>query len=168
MKYCPECGKPVARESSKFCDNCGAPLYSPAPGYPTTLAAAPREEKSPFLASLFSSVIPGLGQVYNGMTARGAALFAGTLAGLFLLLIPGLIVWLYAIYDAHAMASKMNRGEIPFMPASAARMVLFAVVAVFVVVVIVILLVLAVMSAVGEMMQGIGTVPGTLPSGFGF
>jgi len=54
------------------------------------------------------------------------------------------------------------------MPASAARMVLFAVVAVFDVVVIVILLVLAVMSAVGEMMQGIGTVPGTLPSGFGF
>jgi len=91
MKYCPECGKPVARESSKFCDNCGASLYSPAPGYPTALAAAPREEKSPFLASLFSSVIPGLGQVYNGMTARGAALFAGTLAGLFLLLIPGLI-----------------------------------------------------------------------------
>jgi len=169
MKYCPECGKPVARDSSKFCDNCGMPLGPSPAAFPGAVPLSrAHEEKSPFLASLCSSFIPGLGQVYNGMTARGVVFFAGTLAGLFLLLVPGLIIWLYGIYDAHATAAKMNAGTIPFLPASTSHLILFAVVAVCIVIVVVILVVLAILSAVGEMMQGFGTGPGTLPAGFGF
>ena len=178
MKFCPECGSPVARETSKFCDTCGAPLgYTPAAPFPGSIPRRPaHEEKSPLVASLCSSFIPGLGQVYNGMIGRGIAFFAGTLVGLFLLLIPGFVIWLYGIYDAHAIAVKMNAGEIPFFPASRAQMIIFAVVAVCIVVIVVIVVVLAVLSVASDMMQQLGTMPGTLPGnlpvtmppGFGF
>jgi len=165
MKFCPECGSPLARENSRFCDNCGAPLgpagtgQSPQTPYGFTSRPA-REEKSPLMASLCSSFIPGLGQVYNGMTARGIALFVGTLFGCILLLLPGLIIWVYAIYDAYSMAAKMNAGEIPFMPTRTAHMIIFAIVAIAIVAIIVILLVLAALTEMGPMMQQFGTVRG--------
>ena len=168
MKFCPECGTPLVRENSRFCDNCGAQLsiagtgqYTPSQFGFTTRQV--REEKSPLVASLCSSFIPGLGQVYNGMTARGVALFVGTLFGCIVLLIPGLIVWVYAIYDAYSMAAKMNAGEIPFMPTRTAHMVIFAIVAIAIVAIIVILLILAALAEVGPMMQQFGSV-----RGFGF
>ena len=64
------------------------------------------EEKNAFLATVCSFFIPGLGQVYNGQTAKGVGIFAGTLAGLFLLIIPGLIVWVFGLYDAYTTAKK--------------------------------------------------------------
>jgi len=156
MKFCPECGTPIARENSRFCDHCGAPLVPTGSGsqipVPYGYTARPREQKSAMIASLCSSFIPGLGQVYNGMTARGIALFAATLAGLAFLLLPGLIVWVYAIYDAYSMAGKMNAGEIPYVPTRALHMVLFAIGAIAVVIIIIIVVVMAVMAEIGPMM----------------
>lgn len=71
--------------------------------------------RNPTLAVALS-LIPGLGQVYNGMLVRGIILFIATLVGLIILIIPGIIVWIYSICDAYRTAGKINRGEIPFNP----------------------------------------------------
>ncbi len=128
VKYCSECGKPLESETSKFCNNCGANL-----GISDTLNVIEKkepvqeiqEEKSSFLAALCSFFIPGLGQVYDGETARGVGIFFGTLIGTFIFLIPGLIVWLFGVYDAYSIAKKMNDKEIPFKPTNTAHMILF-------------------------------------------
>ena len=56
-------------------------------------------------------ISPGLGQVYNGQAGKGFAVFLLTLMGLVMLVIPGLIVWLYGMYDAYSVAGKMNTGR---------------------------------------------------------
>ena len=99
------------------------------PGY----SAPVREQKNRLIAGACSSVLPGLGQVYNGETAKGFAIFILTLAGLALLLIPGLIAWLYGIYNAYTTAGKMNTGEIPFRETRMLHVVLFIVFAVAVI-----------------------------------
>jgi len=71
-------------------------------------------KKSPILAAICSLVIPGLGQVYVGDIRKGIAIFFGTLIGIFIWIIPGLIVWVFGIYDAYTIAQKINNGELPF------------------------------------------------------
>jgi len=73
----------------------------PAPIY-TTL--------SPALAAIFS-VFPGAGQVYCGRTRRGILFLVGTLVGTLLLLLPGVIVWLWGIVDASRIACMVNSGD---------------------------------------------------------
>jgi TM2 domain-containing membrane protein YozV len=104
------------------------------PGYGGYSAPVPaREQKSTLIAGACSTLLPGLGQVYNGETAKGFALFIVTCVGLVILLIPGLIIWLYAMYDAHKTAGKMNTGEIPFREMRMLHVVLFVVFAIAVV-----------------------------------
>jgi TM2 domain-containing membrane protein YozV len=79
---------------------------------PVTTSAGIR---NPTLAVALS-LIPGLGQVYNGNLVRGIIFFIATLIGLVILIIPGIIVWIYSIYDAYRTAGRINRGEIPFNP----------------------------------------------------
>lgn len=114
-------------------------------------------------AGFFSSFLPGLGQVYNGETAKGYALFLLTIAGFILLLVPGLIVWLYATYDAWAVAGRMNTGGIPFRETRMLPLltfVAFAVVVVLVVLVLaIVLLVQAMMAALGPLTTGPGSMP---------
>jgi len=156
MKYCPECGKPLANEAANFCDNCGAKLAaaptitvepqpqpeagaagsasSGAGSEPVTLVQ-PVEEKSTFVAALCSLILPGLGQVYNGKLERGFLIFIGTVIGFFLFIIPGLLVWAFGIYDAYTIALKMNKKEIPFLPTNTGHVILFILLALFIVVV---------------------------------
>jgi len=70
------------------------------------------DQKNPVHAALLSLVFPGLGQIYNGENFKGFLLFFWVLAGL-IILIPGIIIWGYGIYDARAIALKMNSGVIP-------------------------------------------------------
>jgi len=42
------------------------------------------------------------------------AVFLGTIVGVFLFLVPGIIIWLYGVIDAGVTAKKMNEGTIPF------------------------------------------------------
>ena len=73
----------------------------------------PYDRKKPGTrAALLSLVFPGLGQIYNGENFKGFLLFFWTLAGL-IMIIPGIIIWVYGIYDARKVALKMNSGVIP-------------------------------------------------------
>jgi TM2 domain-containing membrane protein YozV len=106
-----------------------------------------QNNKNPLVGGLCSFLIPGLGQVYDGETERGIIIFFGTLVGSFVFLIPGLIVWLFGIYDAYTMAEKMNANKIPFKPTKKAHMILFVVLVVVTIVIIAMLVFLVVMAA---------------------
>lgn len=85
-------------------------------------------EKNPAFAAGLSLLFPGLGQVYNGETGKGVLVLFGVLAGLLVMLIPGVAVWLFGIYDAWATARKMNAGTVPFREARLVTILLFMVV----------------------------------------
>jgi TM2 domain-containing membrane protein YozV len=110
-------------------------------------SAPPRPQKSTTIAGFCSSFLPGLGQVYNGETAKGFVLFILTLAGLVIFLIPGLIVWLYAMYNAYSVAGKMNSGEIPFRETRTLHLVLFIGFAIIVIVIALLIIIAMVMSS---------------------
>jgi hypothetical protein len=74
-------------------------------------------EKTPFLAGILS-VVPGLGNIYNGLYLRGLA-FALVCIGLFLIaileeappLIPFILFfWLFNVIDAYRQAMLINYG----------------------------------------------------------
>jgi TM2 domain-containing membrane protein YozV len=148
-KYCSDCGKPLENETSKFCNDCGAKQNTNniiEKQESVKIVHVP-EEKNPFLAAICSFFIPGLGQVYNGETALGVAVFLGTVIGAFIFLIPGLIVWIFGMYNAYTIATKMNTGEIPFKPTKTAHMILFFILAMFIVAIIIVFLILAAFAA---------------------
>jgi TM2 domain-containing membrane protein YozV len=149
---CPHCGKESNEEAPRFCSGCGARMDGSVPaGYPG-YPSPPPPQKSTMIAGFCSSFLPGLGQVYNGETAKGVALFILALTGLFLFILPGLIAWLYAMYDAYAVAAKMNTGEIPFRETRTIHMVLFIVFAVIAIVAALLIVVAMVMtSLMGQM-----------------
>ena len=66
------------------------------------------------MALLLSFVSPGLGQVYNGEFRKGLLILFGSAIGFFIFVIPGLIVYIYGLYDAYVTAKKMNTREIPY------------------------------------------------------
>jgi TM2 domain-containing membrane protein YozV len=136
---CPHCGKVSGEESPRFCSGCGARMDGTSPpGFPG-MPSFSGERKNSTIAGFCSSVLPGLGQVYNGEMAKGFALFILALLGLFFLLVPGFLVWLYAMYDAHAVAGKMNTGEIKLRETRILHMVLFIVFAVLVIIVVLVI-----------------------------
>jgi TM2 domain-containing membrane protein YozV len=147
-KFCPDCGKSVENESSKFCNNCGASLNSSIE-QKEAIQKVP-EEKDPIGALICSIIIPGLGQVYNGEFGKGIVIFLGTLIGLFIFIIPGLIVWIYGVYNAHSTAEKMNKKEIPFKATKTAHVVIFIVLAIFIIIIAVALVFVAM---IGYMFQ---------------
>ena len=153
---CPHCGKISPEESPRFCSGCGARMDGTVmagfPGY----AGLPLPQKNTMIAGFCSSFLPGLGQVYNGETAKGFVLFFLTLIGLFVFLIPGLLVWLYALYDAYAVAGKMNTGEIPFRETSTMHMVIFIVVAVIAIVVALLIIIAMVIASLASDLGPLG------------
>lgn len=75
----------------------------------------PKQLKVPLISLILSSLFPGLGQIYNGDSLiKGLAFFFGSILGSFLFLIPGLIIWVYGMYDAYSVADKINRREIEY------------------------------------------------------
>lgn len=124
-KNCPECGKPIETETQTYCNTCNAEFTGTSPIGQKESAQPTHEEKSTFLALVCSIFIPGLGQVYNGESSKGAVILFGTAIGVVIFIVPGLIVWIFGIYDAYATANKMNKGEIPFKPTIPSHLILF-------------------------------------------
>ena len=92
---------------------------SSVPRYETPVRR-PLPERSPVLAALLS-VVPGLGNIYNGLYLRGGTLFLITVGIFFLatqenddglaLLIPALLFsWLFNLFDAYRQATLINHG----------------------------------------------------------
>ena len=147
-RFCSSCGANVP-DTAKFCNECGARL----PDAVTPQNQPPAQDtgsKSAFLALAGSTFVPGLGQVCEGNILRGYLVFLGTFFGFFLLIIPGIIIWLYGIYDAYSTAEKMNAGTVPFQPAPVLHMVLFVIVAIVIAVVTFIALMYLFLSVVSQ------------------
>ena len=66
-------------------------------------------KKDKILAGILSWLIPGLGQVYCGQTGRGIAFFIAAVVGYFLLIIPGIVITIFAIIDAVNIADTINK-----------------------------------------------------------
>jgi TM2 domain-containing membrane protein YozV/predicted nucleic acid-binding Zn ribbon protein len=156
-KFCTGCGMPV-EETAQFCSTCGARL-SDAGSAGMRGSAGVHEEKNPNLALLCSFFIPGLGQVYDGNTARGIGIFIGTAIGFFIFFVPGLIVWIYGMYDARSTAKRMNRGEIPFRPTKTAHMILFFILAALIIAVITFMILMAALAMFNSMIPNYSMLP---------
>jgi TM2 domain-containing membrane protein YozV len=75
---------------------------------------SPDVVKNPIYAFIMSFFIPGLGQAYNGQVKKAFFILIGTLIGSLLFLIPGLIVWIYGLYDAYKTSKAINEGKIEY------------------------------------------------------
>jgi TM2 domain-containing membrane protein YozV len=105
------------------------------------------KQKSPLLAAIGSFLIPGLGQVYNGQGyLKGLLYLIGMFIGSLLLVIPGLAVWVYGIYNAYTVAKKVNMGQMSAKDTSLLGIIGYVVL--YFVIVIVITLIVIVFSAV--------------------
>ena len=127
-EICPHCGKESNEEEPRFCSGCGARMDGMAPplyaGSPSPL----RPLKNQMTAGLCSTFLPGLGQVYDDEpVGKGFLVFLLTLLGLIILVIPGLVVWIYGMFDAYNVAGKMNTGELAFRDTRMLHMALFMV-----------------------------------------
>lgn len=155
-EICPHCGKESNEESPRFCSGCGTRMDGITPagyqGYP----APPQQQKNQMTAGFCSTFLPGLGQVYNGEFGKGFAVFLLTFAGLVIFVVPGLIVWLYAMYDAYNMAGKMNTGEIAFRETRMLHVVLFIVFAVALIVIALVVIIAMVMAALAPQLDQLG------------
>ena len=76
------------------------------------------EPRNPILAAVLS-IIPGLGQIYNGQKAKGAGIlvifiFVGfTLAYSIYPIVLSFLIWIYSIVDAFITARKINEKDTP-------------------------------------------------------
>jgi hypothetical protein len=68
--------------------------------------------RDPLLAALLA-ILPGSGHVYAGRAERGLAWLLGTLAGLLLFVVPGLVIWSASIWDAALCARVRNAAAPP-------------------------------------------------------
>ncbi len=86
------------------------------------------KKKNPAIAAGLSLLFNGLGQAYNGQFIRGVLVLLGSLFGLFLMIVPGVAVWVWGGYDAYRTAKGMNEGLVPYRETSALAIVAFMVV----------------------------------------
>jgi TM2 domain-containing membrane protein YozV len=100
--------------------------------HPPDYARLEREKKNPVLAAIASVFFAGLGQIYNGQNLKGFLIFFGTIFGVALLIVPGVVIWLFGIYDAYVTAKKMRYGKIPYKPANLLFVILYFVILVVV------------------------------------
>lgn len=128
-QFCESCGAPL-KEGDKFCEQCGAAIaaVSPAPVSAAAPASVVQKEKNPRISTILSFFFPGLGSVYNGDTLKGVAIYIGAIIGMFLFIVPGVIVWIYGMYEAYTTAKKMNEGLIPYKEANTMVIIGFIVV----------------------------------------
>lgn len=129
--FCHQCGAEVS-EGSKFCESCGAQVnqdfeykYEEKQSGQTTHYATSENQKNAGLAAIASFLWSGMGQVYNGNLLKGFAFLIGVLIGSMIMVIPGIIIWIFGIYDAYKTANQMNSGEIPFVEHSMGQIIIF-------------------------------------------
>jgi TM2 domain-containing membrane protein YozV len=135
QNYCPNCGAELKYKEAEICPSCGVRIKPPEP----------QKKKEAVLAALLSFIFAGSGQVYNGELVKGILILAGTIIGAFVFLIPGIIVWLFGIFDAYTTSEKMNKGEIPLKEATGESIIAYilAFVAIIIIAIILFIFVIA-------------------------
>ncbi len=131
--YCSNCGEPL-KEYAIVCSNCGKPVPGRSGVHGTESESETRTEekvhaeqvyrdtpkntsnqsKNTFFALILSFFIPGLGQVYNGRFWKGVGFMIAVPLGTLLLILPGLAIWIWGMYDAYSESEKINKGELPY------------------------------------------------------
>jgi TM2 domain-containing membrane protein YozV len=66
-----------------------------------TASVTPSMKQKHGVPALLSFFIPGLGQIVKGQVAKGIFTFIGVGLGLLMLIIPGVVVWIWQIVDAY-------------------------------------------------------------------
>jgi TM2 domain-containing membrane protein YozV len=115
QNFCPNCGAGLQYKDAEVCPTCGVRIRQ----------AEPERKKEPVLSAVLNFIFAGSGQVYNGELGKGILFLFGTVIGVFIFFFPGLIIWIYGIYDAYTTAVKMNRGEIPFRDVTAESVIVY-------------------------------------------
>lgn len=132
--FCSQCGAENP-DGARFCGKCGAPMAASAPAPAPAVAetvrgmgggaatpdpvvaqrvggfetAAPAG-KTPWVATLLSFFISGLGQVYNGDFKKGAVMFVAAVAGIFFTGgLATLAVWVWSMVDGWQVAAGKMR-----------------------------------------------------------
>lgn len=105
--FCRDCGA-VISEKAEICPECGVRQQSPTSSMDDLIEVLTNGE-NPFVAAVYSAILPGLGQFYNREPGKGAAIIVATfVAVLSMLALVGFVlypaVWLYAVYDAYVVA----------------------------------------------------------------
>ncbi|MBP1986531.1 zinc ribbon domain-containing protein [Halolamina salifodinae] len=102
--FCRDCGA-VISEKAEICPECGVRQQSPTSSMDDLVEVLTNGE-NPFVAAVYSAMLPGLGQFYNREPQKGAILLiAGmvlTISIVGIVLLP--VIWLYAVYDAYVVA----------------------------------------------------------------
>lgn len=142
--FCHQCGASISRWSS-VCASCGAPVnqtfeytYEKKP-IDSSLHSLYEGRKNPVLAAIASLLWTGMGQVYNGNLLRGLGFLFGALIGSIILIYPGILIWLYGIYDAYRTAKQMNDGEISYTEYKLSEIIIFVLVTIGIIVGIILL-----------------------------
>lgn len=91
---CPYCKEIIIAGALK-CKHCGEMLDS------GIRASRAKADFNPGLAAVFSFIFPGLGQIYKGQVGKGIVWFIAVVVGYGLLVIPGLVLHIICIVDAH-------------------------------------------------------------------
>ncbi|MDY0267200.1 MAG: zinc-ribbon domain-containing protein [Methanimicrococcus sp.] len=144
QNYCSNCGEPL-KEFAIVCSSCGTPIKQQET---QTKNDQCREEtetskterinaemiydknttgqrKSPFFALILSFFMTGLGQIYNGRFWKGIGFLIAVPLGFLFLIIPGVAIWVWCLYDAYTDAEKVNRGEMPYKEPSVWDIIFF-------------------------------------------
>ena len=145
-KICRQCGHSSPEEQPRFCSACGRHMDSECDTLSSRGSIRGEDDKNQQVAVFCSSLIPGLGQIYNGESVKGFIFLFSTVVGLFLLLIPGLIIWIYSMYDAYISAGKMNEGILESAPVKPVIVVIFVLSAVFLAIAVIIVILMVVIS----------------------
>lgn len=106
ISYCPYCGSKL-NDTDESCPGCGA-------GFPCKNI----QLKVPVVSAILSAFFPGLGQMYNGdKLSKGLLFFFGFAIGSLLWFVPGILIWIFGMYDAYRKADMMQKGEVNYIPA---------------------------------------------------
>ena len=127
MKKCPECGANIPY-SDNYCYACDCTFEDSAPegSDRPTLDLAKAEWRKPWAAAALSAAGIGLGQFYNGETAKGFLFLAVVLGAPFVLplytqvnpIFVMAVVWAAAVADAWLSAGKINQLQKKFVSKS--------------------------------------------------
>lgn len=111
--FCTSCGETIKAEA-EICPECGV-RQKDSEG---TAGTQPNQQiKNPGIAAVASFFFTGLGQIYNGQIGKGIALIVVQVINIALMFVlVGFLtytaVWIYGIYDAYQVATRINKGDI--------------------------------------------------------